>query len=398
MKPFFALCLIAILAVGGYGYWQSVRDVPAEKTKRAPLIEPLANHVDNETEERTTSSARTAIEVDTGADERELNERLSAWNENGIALLEAGSYSEAIELFEKCLEERPDVSAYLFNVGEALMRLSLDVYQEGERLRAIELLARAVEAQPDRDDFAKLLAGWRATDKADDKLWQYENDHFELVFDSERSDLLYGAQDVLDVLETAYIEYTSTFGVDPIAAGRVRIRVVLTSRSDFARATGLGEWAGGAYDGTIRLPLADLKRERTSWTRVLRHELAHVWMREMGGAHVPGWLNEGICQWIEGDRAPLRAAALAALEGHKLFTLSELTGSLIHWDDPAEVRRAYAQAFLFLEALMQTYGMNAVLAMANGCDEKIDPSVSFERATLVSLSVAFDDFVGTLPR
>ena len=398
MKALLTLLLIVIAVVGGVGLWNRLDEQEpggpkvAEPSKmEAPRATPKESRPPIEAEEAAPASE---VRTDPHARSRELD----ALNDRGIELLGKDDFPGAIELFETCFAERPEVEAYAFNLSEGLSRLATDVYQEGSRAEALELLARAAELAPNREALGELLARWRKRAAEEEELWQYETDHFELVFDSERSDILFGAQDVLDVLEAAYLEFSSLFSHDPIASGRERIRVVLTSRSDFQRATGLGEWAGGAYDGTIRLPTRDLNRERASWTRILRHELGHVWMRELGGRNVPGWLNEGLCQWLEGDRVELIRGAKLALENHKLFDLAELTGSLIKWNDAAEVGRAYAQAFLFLESLVQTYGIAAVLEMATGCKAGIDPAVSFERVTLISLSVAFDDFIGTLPK
>jgi len=398
MKALLTVLFVAIAVVGGLGLWNRLQESEPERSTIDEPSKSKPRRAPSQAELPPVEEQQAAPVRDTSLDPHARSRELDALNDRGIELLEAGDFPEAIELFETCYAERPDVEAYAFNLSEALFRLAMDVYQEGSRAEALELLTRAVELSPNRKTLSELLARWKKRASEEEELWQYETDHFELVFDSERSDILFGAQDVLDVLEDAYIEFSSLFSHDPVASGRERIRVVLTSRSDFQRATGLGEWAGGAYDGTIRLPMRDLNLERASWTRILRHELGHVWMRELGGRNVPGWLNEGLCQWLEGDRGELIRGAKSALANHKLFNLAQLTGSLIAWNDAAEVGRAYAQAFLFLESLMQTYGIAAVLEMATGCKAGIDPAVSFERVTLISLSVAFDDFLGTLPK
>ncbi len=394
------LVLVVVALIGGAGLWNQLHD---EELSPLPVEAQRSTSVEDSRDESKRvavepSAAPKKVVAEPQSDDYERTQELSAINDRGIARLGEGKNRLAIALFEECYLERPDIEAYGFNLSEGLYRLASDIAQSGEATEAEALLVRAIEIAPGRKKLSKLLARWRKTAEEEGELWQYETDHFELVFDSERTDILFGAQDVLDVLEEGYLEFRALFAHDPIASGRQRIRVVLSSRSDFQRATGLGEWAGGAYDGTIRLPLRDLDEQRASWTRILRHELGHVWIREVAGRNVPGWLNEGFCQWLEGERAPLIEHAERALQGQKLFSLAELTGSLIHWSDASEVGRAYAQAFLFLESLMKTYGMNAVLAMAKGCQENIDPAVSFERETLVSLSVAFDDFVGTLAK
>ena len=49
-----------------------------------------------------------------------------------------------------------------------------------------------------------------------------------------------------------------------------------TAREEFSKLTGLGHWAGGAYDGRIRVPVTDLAKEERPLVRVLRHELVHA--------------------------------------------------------------------------------------------------------------------------
>ena len=121
-------------------------------------------------------------------------------------------------------------------------------------------------------------------------------------------------------------------------------------------------------------------------------------MRETAGPAVPGWLNEGLAQWLEGPRAPMRAAARAALEGGEPMPLERLTGSLIEWGDPADVRRAYASAVLFVDAIARLYGESVLFEVLRAIPEGVALAAAFQGATRVSLEVAYGDLRDELAR
>lgn len=391
MRALFTLLFGAVLVVGVVGLLRAVREggeAPRGETQTrmpAASAEPVPGPV--------TEDAPAAAEAPRHAPEAERSE-LRAWNAEGIAALEAGKLARATELFERCRAERPDEPVYAFNLGETLARLAAERYAAGEQAEAVELLTRAAALVPGRVDLAARLERWRTLLESDAELWQYESDHFELAFDAERSDLLHGAQDVLDVLELAYHELSLQFALDPIAAGRPRVRVVVTEREEFGRATGLGEWAGGAYDGVVRVPLADLSAERSRLQRVLRHELAHVFVHvfvhEAGGKSVPGWLNEGLCQWLEGERDEVLRQARELLAGRVPFALDELRGGLTRIE-PERVAEAYALAVVFVDGIARTYGGGVPFELVRGCARGRAPETTFERETGVPLATAWSD-------
>jgi hypothetical protein len=182
------------------------------------------------------------------------------------------------------------------NLAEALARLAVREDEHGgaeERAHAIEHLARAAELAPGREDIARRLEQMRRLAKSEEGFNVETSDHFELSYDGARTDLLWSSFQIVTVLENAYQDFGELFGLWPVEGGRPRIRVVLYRKSGFHEATGIGHWAGGVFDGSVRVPLEDLGREKETLEHVLRHEIAHAFVRESGGSLVPGWLNEG---------------------------------------------------------------------------------------------------------
>ena len=282
-------------------------------------------------------------------------------NNEATRLLKAGELLRAVELLEGCHAAVPEEDAFRRNLAEACVRLARHEHDvEGELDAAVAHLERAIEVGHDRRDvqaLRDLLERWRREADVGRDHWTDSSLYFELSYDAERADILSAAQEVLDHLERCYGDLRDWFGVDPvIEEGRPRLRVVLYGPGEFDRVTGLGDWAGGVFDGVVRVSVSDLQRERSSWERTLRHELVHAFVHEVGGNRVPGWLNEGLAQWLEAssgaDRARRVERARQRMGTQPPFPFSRLQGSLATWSDTDAIRRAYAQSLLLVHAIV----------------------------------------------
>lgn len=310
-------------------------------------------------------------------------------NNEATGKLADGELEAAVELFERCHAAQPERDVFRRNLAEALVRLARHEHDvEHELAPAIEHLARAIELVPDREDtdsMRAVLERWKKEAELESNHATDLSLYFELSYDSERADILADSQAVLDHLERAYGDLRDWFGADPVIAdGRPKIRVVLYDRSGFDHLTGLGDWAGGVFDGTVRISVEDLAAERSGWERVLRHELVHAFVYEVGGASVPGWLNEGLAQWLEDEssgtaaRANNVARARAKLEGQVPFPLERLQGSLAAWDDERAISLAYAESLVIVDAITRHYGEEALRRMVRACGEGRDLAEAFE--------------------
>jgi tetratricopeptide (TPR) repeat protein len=343
--------------------------------------------------------ARVPVRVETAAEQPAspagLEERWSQLNTMAIRALEAGHLERAVAFFQQCAEGVPDEPVFRRNLAEALTRRAM---RRRERERpcpaCIEDLERAVELAPERPELAELLERWRNEAEIERDFWREGSQHFDLAYDGDRSEILHASWRLLEELEAAYYDFTELFGVLPVERGRGRIQVVLYRREGFDTLTGLGEWAGGAFDGTVRVPVEDLTREERNVHGVLRHELAHVFVLEAGGGDVPGWLNEGLAQWLEPDRARALERARQTLEGSEPFPLAELETSPARWDDPERIARAYAQSLLVVDFLVESYGERLPFDLVSDCKQGKAPAVTFEQRTRVPLVEALGDLAG----
>lgn len=330
--------------------------------------------------------------------------RWTRLNDEGIAALEAGEVTAAIEAFEACHEGDPDEPVYAHNLAEALTRAAMSQHERGEaeeRLAAIQMLERATRLDPSREKLKGLLGRWKRSEAAEEGFFVHRTTHFEVAYDLARDEVRGEIDQVGELLEEAYLTFSEAFAVRPVEEGRPRIRAVLYTREGFDRVTGIGPWAGGVYDGTIRVPVGDLRRELARVRTVLRHELLHAFVQVKGGPQVPAWLNEGLAQWLEQDTPAARAAeverARARLAGHALFDLDTLAGSLASWEDEDAIARAYAQALALVGWIGDRYQNNDVQSvgvlfeMVAACGEGEPVSETFERRIGLSLETVQED-------
>jgi hypothetical protein len=329
-------------------------------------------------------------------------------NNRATRLLADGQLREATELFRSCVEELPGHKTYVGNLCEALIRLSrFEVDQNYDLVRGIELLGEALALETEREDRAalgQLLERWKAEwDVSKDDLVE-SSLFFELIYDPSRDDLLYRSHEVLGLLDQAYVELTEWFLVDPVRTNNRKLRVSFYNGEEFDRITGLGDWAGGVFDGTIRLSVEVLDLESERWSRVARHELVHAFILALGGQDVPGWLNEGLAQWLDyssfenSRRASQVSIAKERLSGGELFRFSDLQGSLASWTDQDAITRAYAQSLATVAFIDGYYGRDALLAMVEGSSEEGGVVAAFRNRTSVDLETVLVDLAGELSR
>lgn len=319
-------------------------------------------------------------------------------NTRGVEALDAGDLDRAIALFEGCVDGGPDEPIFQRNLAEALARRAAVGRTAGDvelRERSMLDLERAIELDPSRTDLTDFLARWQTSAAAEQGFWRKQTEHFEFSFDGTRDELMWGTAPLENELEAAYHEFGELFGLYPIEAGRARFRVVLYRPETFGSVTGLDDWAAGAFDGTVRVPVEDLSSETERLRSVLRHELIHAFIHEVGGPRVPGWLNEGLAQLQEppfhNERLPLLEKAHSRLRGESLFTLEELRGSLISWTDRDAIELAYAQSLAFVAYVERMYSERVLIDMVAGCKQGRSPEQTFEAAVGVELGVVLED-------
>lgn len=261
----------------------------------------------------------------------------------GLANLQAGDASAARADLERAVEKSASDPGLWLALGETYLR-------QNDRPHALEMLQRARDAgatSPQLDALLKRLG------REVDAEWDFtalESPHFRVTFDDGKGSS--AARFVLDGLEDARADVGRRFAYPPDG----RTEVVLYAARDFHAITQTPVWAGGAYDGRIKVPVGGLQPEDPALPRLLRHEYMHSVVGQLSGNRCPTWLNEGLAVWAEEERdGERRAWAEGVVHGARLFHLGEIAGPLIGLPS-SQALVAYAQSYLAVRELIDRYG------------------------------------------
>lgn len=204
------------------------------------------------------------------------------WQGTAIAWMHAGQPAAAIGELHEALAMAGEQADLLILLGRAH-------YAGGDLVQAEEAWQKAVELGR-TGEVAALLEKVRRERQAEAAMHRNLAGRFTLAYAPGVSDSLASA--VLDTLQEAYNELGADLGYYPDAD----IPVLLYAREDFAAVTRSPQWAGGLYDGKIRVPLGGVKRMSPALKALLYHEYTHVVVRFLARGRVPVWLNEGLAE------------------------------------------------------------------------------------------------------
>lgn len=254
-------------------------------------------------------------------------------------------------LFKKALEHDPNHPGALFQIGQL-------AYQEYELDTALDYFERAYQGAP-QAELGELIEKVRLEiDEAGDFVTQ-DRGFFRISF--EGREVAHVAKETRKLLEQAAREVGRKFGLRP----KGTIPVVIYSGGQFSKITGLHSWAGGAYDGKIRLPLSDLtESDLISGGQYLAelvfHEYTHALLHNRTApAKIPVWLHEGLAQMAAGqnpDNPLLRRQVMDSLASGRLPMPSKLVGEFAGISDSAIAAQVYLESFLFVRFLIEDKG------------------------------------------
>src|SRR6202048_3522251 len=176
--------------------------------------------------------------------------------------------------------------------------------------QAVAQWKRAFALRPDTEVQAALEKAER--DKGEEEGYkENESAHFTLRYSGSAEPAL--AREVLRTLETHYTRINSELNFAPPDS----IGVILYTQQAFADITRAPGWVGALNDGRIRVPVQGLTSLTPELSRVLKHELTHSFIQQKTHAHAPVWLQEGIAQWMEGQRSKDNASVLVQVYDEK---------------------------------------------------------------------------------
>jgi hypothetical protein len=171
-------------------------------------------------------------------------------------------------------------------------------YREADLDLAVKSLERAVALAPRDRNLAAQLAQWRKEASLHGSFSSAATVRFNVLFEGPAQRPV--GDRVSKVLESAYWSIGKQIDIYPSVA----LDVILYSNKQFHDITRAPAWAGGGYDGRIRLPINGALKAPAVLDRVVIHEYVHAVVRTAGGDRVPAWINEGLASHLEpGDKS-----------------------------------------------------------------------------------------------
>jgi acylphosphatase len=239
---------------------------------------------------------------------------------------------------------------------------------------------RALVLRPD-PEVENALAKAQRDNQEEANYRENESSHFTLRYSGAAEPDL--AREILRALEMHFSAIESELNYTPPDS----IGVILYTEQAFADITRAPGWVGALNDGRIRVPVQGLTSLTLELSRILKHELTHSFIQQKTHGRAPVWLQEGIAQWMEGQRSKDNAAVLVQVYDEKqAMGLGQLEGSWMQLTGPI-AGYAYAWALANVEYVVRADGMGDMERILN----RIAEGSSTEGAVQEILHSSYDD-------
>jgi tetratricopeptide (TPR) repeat protein len=301
---------------------------------------------------------------------------LTELNDAGWKLLQQGDAGRAARMFADALSLKPDDPVLLYGAGaaaslqgrpkEAIARLQRALksdpafipaslmlgqiaYRDGDVDLAIATYEKALRYAPRDRELLEALDAWRADADANRGFEERRFDRFRVMFQGRADEAL--ARLATDVLDAAFWKIGNTLGSTPAEP----VVVMLYTEQQFRDVTQAPDWAGGVYDGRIRVAAAGAAMARNEFERVLVHELTHAIIAALAPRGIPAWLHEGLAQHFEGEDAGAARRRLRA--AGRIIPLRNLERGFTSLS-AADAETAYLESLVAVDAILQRPGLS----------------------------------------
>ena len=253
------------------------------------------------------------------------------------ASLILGRTDAAISALKRAVEHNPKFI-------QALVLLAQVAYSAADLDLAVRSLEKAVAIAPRDRDLAAQLARWKKETNLHQGFQVRPGVRFNVLFEGPAQRAI--GERVSAVLEAAYVSVGKQLDIYPGAA----LEVILYSNKQFQDITRAPAWAGGGYDGRMRLPVGNALRSPQALDRVVIHEYVHSVVRAAVPTGVPAWINEGLASYLEPGDKSWAARALKA-SGDRI-PLEDMVEGFSSFDGETALV-AYAESQVAAELLVQ---------------------------------------------
>jgi len=286
----------------------------------------------------------------------------------GLAAHLQGQEMEARTALQEAVRLNPKLTAAALLLGDV-------TYRMGDLETAVRTYEAALEVEPNNAQIQGRLESWRKEAALHSRFQQSLSPHFTVLFEGPAEQRLAAA--AVDALEAAYWR----IGTALLAYPPTVITVVLYTDEQFRDITRSPAWAGGVFDGKIRVPMRGALNDPRQLEKVLAHEFTHALIKSLVPRGVPTWVDEGLAVVFEmGD---LKWAERLARRAPSLVPLPRLHDGFLSL--PADqVPLAYAESALAVRMLIERGGIPALTALLQDLAEGQEFTQAFERRVFLS--------------
>jgi hypothetical protein len=260
----------------------------------------------------------------------------------GWAAYALGQYDAATSALRRALEYDP-------SFVQAAALLGTVAYANNDLDLAVRSMEKAAALAPNDPRIHRQLEQWRKESAVHAGLNERATTRFRVLYEGTKQEDI--GDRVSSVLESAFWTIGKQLNSYPGEA----LTVILYTNKQFQDVTRAPAWAGGGYDGRIRLPASGALRTPATLDRVLRHELVHAMIAHVAPRNVPTWIHEGLASVLESsDRTWVKKALDRTTE---VFALEDLSAGFQHLNG-AEALVAYAESAVAADILCERLGPN----------------------------------------
>ena len=259
---------------------------------------------------------------------------------SGYAAIAQGRMDAAIASLKRAVQYNP-------RFLQAFVLLAHVAYRQSDLPLALNALEKAAALAPGDRKLAAQLAQWQKESSLHQSFQTQAGVRFNVLFEGPRQKTL--SDRISATLESAYWSIGQALSIYPGAP----LDVIIYSREQFRDITRAPAWAGGGYDGRIRIPASGALRTPQALDRVVTHEYVHAVIRHAAPTGVPAWINEGLASYLESSDKSWTARVLRRTEGRiPLEDLVQGFGGM----DSAAANLAYAESHVAGQLLCERLG------------------------------------------
>lgn len=200
------------------------------------------------------------------------------------------------------------------------------------------------------------------------------------------------ARRFLEIASITRHEYERLFG----DLSKIHTSIILMEAAEFYKATNTPSWTNAIFfRRKIVVPIEKGQPlDEANIVRSIRHEYLHAVVYDLGRGEVPGWLDEGLAQWIEGSENPnLRNTLRNWIKKNSPLPLSILQGGFTKLE-AGMVPAAYGQSLFATKLLIQQGGIGIIKQLLANTKRGLSFEHAFRETTGVSLG-EFEVMVGS---